>query len=324
MGSNKLSKVQRRMGACCLDKHIYFQVYSLLPRPSIQNLLMMELRYFLNLVILFVVNIQFFFSGLCLNTLVIISFWRSAQLRKKLCYFMIMVLSCFDLISVLTNHPVLAYIAIHSMTENKTGNRVSGLRYSAKLSAIFVFLSSLVLLVMNFDRYLATYHPIFHRTTVTKRRLVTILAIMVFVFLVLLLSVANCVVSYQVAVLVFLAIYVSPMLYVNCKLLIIAEKNRKRNRMFAGMRKTFSLKNVSSCLLAVACLVTLSIPAFVAAGLRINSNEKGYPFDVAYIVALWAQTICSMNGTFNCLIFYWKNAALRTEGIKVIESMKIK
>jgi hypothetical protein len=29
----------------------------------------------------------------------------------------------------------------------------------------------IALLVMNFDRYLATSHPIFHRTSVTKRRL---------------------------------------------------------------------------------------------------------------------------------------------------------
>jgi hypothetical protein len=30
-----------------------------------------------------------------------------------------------------------------------------------------------------------------------------------------------------------------------------------------------------------------------------------------------------MNSTFNCLIFFWKNKILRTEGMKLIKSMKI-
>jgi hypothetical protein len=30
-----------------------------------------------------------------------------------------------------------------------------------------------------------------------------------------------------------------------------------------------------------------------------------------------------MNSTCNCLIFFWKNKILRTEGMKVIKGMKI-
>ena len=52
------------------------------------------------------------FSGIFLNTLVILSFWRSVQHWKKLFYFIIMVLSCFDLLVVLTNHPLTALIAM--------------------------------------------------------------------------------------------------------------------------------------------------------------------------------------------------------------------
>ena len=77
----------------------------------------MELVYFVNLIFIFVINILFFFSGICLNSLVIVSFWRSAQLRKKLCYFTIMVLSCCDLLVVLTNHPFLAFVTILWLTE---------------------------------------------------------------------------------------------------------------------------------------------------------------------------------------------------------------
>ena len=64
----------------------------------------MEFIYSVNRIFIFVVNILFFVSGIFLNSLVIVSFWRSVQLRKELCYFMIMVLSCCDLLTVLTNH----------------------------------------------------------------------------------------------------------------------------------------------------------------------------------------------------------------------------
>ena len=77
----------------------------------------MEFIYFVNLIFIFVVNILFFFSEICLNSLVIVSFWRSVQLRKKLCYFMIMILSCCDLLVVVTNHPFPAITAMLWLTE---------------------------------------------------------------------------------------------------------------------------------------------------------------------------------------------------------------
>ena len=76
----------------------------------------MESIYFINLIFIFAVNVFFFFSGICLNSLVILSFWRSVQLRKKLCYFMIMLLSCCDLLTVLTNNPLIAFISMSSLT----------------------------------------------------------------------------------------------------------------------------------------------------------------------------------------------------------------
>ena len=72
----------------------------------------MDFFYFVNLIFIFVVNILFFFSGICLNSLVMVGFWRSVQLRKKLCHFTIMVLSCCDLLAVLTSHPFTALLAI--------------------------------------------------------------------------------------------------------------------------------------------------------------------------------------------------------------------
>ena len=67
----------------------------------------METNIFINALFLCLVNVAFMVVGIFLNTVVIISLWRSSQLRKKLCYFMILVLSCFDLAVVAIAHPLL-------------------------------------------------------------------------------------------------------------------------------------------------------------------------------------------------------------------------
>jgi uncharacterized membrane protein (DUF485 family) len=78
----------------------------------------------------------------------------------------------------LTNHPLTALIAMLFLTE-KLDVYPSWIVISTRLSTVFLGLSLLALLVMNFDRYLATSYPIFHQTSVTKGKLLTILAILV-------------------------------------------------------------------------------------------------------------------------------------------------
>jgi 4-hydroxybenzoate polyprenyltransferase len=175
---------------------------------------------------------------------------------------------------------------------------------------------------MNFDRYLATSYPIFHRTSVTKRRLLTLLAILIIVEIILTAMTAN-VISHQVHSVIFCLLVIPAMLFINYKLFLVVRKSRKNKRISPEMKKTFSLKNISSSLLVVVCLVVFSIPWGVYIGLRINSPDTKKTLDNATLAWLWVKTMSSMNCTFNCLIFYWKNKVLRTEGWKVLKSLKI-
>jgi hypothetical protein len=283
----------------------------------------MEAIHFINLIFIFAVNVFFFFSGICLNSLVILSFWRSVNLRKKLCYFMIMVLSCCDLLAVLTNNPLMALLAILWST-GKLDENARWALISTKSTKIVLLFSFFALLVMNFDRYLATSYPIFHRTSVTKGRLLTLLAILIIFEITLkVMTVNDFVISHQVHILILCILLIPAMLFINYKLFLVVRKSRKNKRISPDMKKTFSLKNISSCLLAVACVVVISIPWCVYIGLRINSPETTNTWDNANFAWMWAITISLMNCTFNCLIFYWKNKVLRTEGVKVLKSMKI-
>ena len=283
----------------------------------------MEFIYLVNLIFIFVVNIFFFFTGICLNSLVIISFWRSVQLRKRLCYFMIMFLSCCDLLVVLTNHPF-TVLHVTLWLSEKIKVYPGWLLISHQLLSMIIGFSLLALLVMNADRYLATHYPLYHRTSVTKGKLLTVLTFLVIIEIIVIgVSINDLVISYQVGVFIFLIIFIPPMLFINYKLLKIARNSRRNNEILPDMKKSFSVKNVSSCLLVVACLTVLSIPTLVYFGLKQTSKETEHTLDNARIAGLWASTTTSMNSTFNRLIFYWKDKTLRAEGMKVIKSMKI-
>ena len=283
----------------------------------------MEFIYFVNLIFIFVVNILFFFSGICLNSLVIVSFWRSVQIRMKLCYFTIMLLSCCDLLVVFTTQPVIALVTMLWLTEKITVYP-GWLLICYQLSQTFLGFSLFALLVLSVDRYLATHYPIFHRTSVTKGKLLTLFSFLVIIVIALaMMSISDLVIPFEVGILIFLIIFISPMLFINYKLFTVARKSRKNNGILpeAEMKKSF--KKISSCLLVVACLSLMSIPTLVYIVLRRTSKETRPTLDNAEIAGLWAVTAHSMNSTFNCLIFYWKNKTLRAEGMKVIQSMRI-
>ena len=281
----------------------------------------MELSYFINLILIFTLNVLFFVSGICLNSLVILTFWRSGQLRKKLCYFMIMVLSGCDLLAILTSHPWAALIAMFSLT-GKLDVYPSWVDIPLKLGTFSLAISFLALLVMNFDRYLATYYPILHRTSVTKERLLTLLVILS-ILEILLELLPETVISAREQRVILLITFFPPMIFINYKLFIIARKSRRNNGISPQMKKTLSLKNISSSLLAVACILVLSIPASVYIGLTTNSKKTTTLSDNATLARFWTRTFFSMNSTCNCSIFYWKNKILRIEGMKLIKGMKL-
>ena len=121
-----------------------------------------------------------------------------------------MVLSCCDLLVVLTNHPYTAFVTILWLTE-KIYKYPAQLLFPYRVLNIFTGFSLLALLVMNVDRYLATHYPIFHRTSVTKGKLLTLFTLAVIFEITLgAMSINDLVISYQVGLLVFFVIYVPP------------------------------------------------------------------------------------------------------------------
>ena len=277
----------------------------------------MDLNVYIQLIFLCVVNIIFTFSGIISNALVIASFWKSPQLRKKQCHFMIMVLSCFDLVSVITNHAgILLYLISWSKEEPDLSSKM---KVSLHISAVFLVFSFLALFVMNIERYLGAYYPIYHRTSVTRRRLLTFLAILLIPSAVMYIISRNGLVIPVVAFeLIFMGLFLLPFMFVNFKLFIIARKVQRGRAVSPGTTTAVKFKNISTGLWAVACLMLFYIPtSFVIA---FNLAEKY--LNTLRLSYMWTLTCITMNSSLNSLIFFWKNKVLRTQGIKILKTLK--
>ena len=102
----------------------------------------MDLKTYIQLIFLCVVDIFFTCCGIFLNSLVILSFIKSSQLSKKLCYFVIMILSCVDLLAVTTNHPTLLLFSVSWLNEKY--DSLSALADALVICNLFVVLSLLI------------------------------------------------------------------------------------------------------------------------------------------------------------------------------------
>ena len=289
----------------------------------------MDSSTFINTLLLCLLNASFMVAGTFLNSVVIISLWRSSQLRKKLCYFMILILSCFDLAVVTITHPVLILSTIPwSM---KTLHKEITIIWGC-ISIPIVGFSLISLLTLNIERFLALTYPFFHQTAVTKKRLVLFQAF----WMIIILSLSTLVYFYDliirhILITVFVLVLLFLFIHLNYKIFIIAKSKRKDDRVTPASTATASghqerkkrkinLKNISTCSLAVACFFICSSPQIIYSVLRFTET-------VAYdrhgwLFSLWSTTFVAMNSTFNCLIFFWRNSILRREGMKITKCFR--
>ena len=162
------------------------------------------------------------------NSTVIISLWRSSQLRKQLCYFVILVLSCFDLAAVAIIHPLLIASTILWSMRNYQKIYYARLYLTVYLGGF----SMLALLTLNIERFLALTFPFFHQTAVTKARITAFLVFWITIQVTLspLLYFYGTMFSDSLIIL-FLSVLLCTFIYLNHKIVSIARSKRKDRRI---------------------------------------------------------------------------------------------
>ena len=294
----------------------------------------MEVSNLVNTIILCTVNTIFMFTGIFLNVTVILCFWKCRRLRSKLCYFMILVMACFDLAVVTITHPLIMLSTVAWYIRKYEIFHVINLN----VSAIFYGSSLLTLLTMNIERYAALAHPYFHQRSITRRNLLALLLFLeLFGLVQLILSYRNFVLPAEIAPTCFLGIMFFLLFFLNYKMFIIARRIRKNdNRVIASLcqslrdipaafsvvSNTSTLNGISTCLFAFLCFFICCCPALLHNCVLLVSKSL-LNYNVVLAWGLWASTLASMNSTFNCLIFFWKNKVLRNEGKTILKGGSI-
>ena len=281
----------------------------------------MDPNTFVNALFLCLVNVAFMVAGIILNAVVIISLWRSSQIRKKLCYFMILILCCFDMAAVAIIHPVLILSTIlWSMEIYHVEIYYTRIYTNIILGGFSMF----ALLTLTIERFLTLTYPFLHQTGVTKRRLV------LFQVFLMITTVSLQPVLYFHKKIMFVSFLLFMFICLNYKMFIIAKSKRENGRVAPTRAATSShryperkrriliFKHFSTCSLAVACFFICSLPQIIYSASRLTSNKPFYDRQVL-IFGILSGTFVSMNTTFNCLIFFWRSSVLRREGMKVVK-----
>ena len=228
---------------------------------------------------------------------------------------MIMLLSCFDLLAVLINHPLQATYSL--VWPREKHDLLSTIYVFFRPANIVIAFSLLTITTMSLERYLAAAYPFFHRTSVNRTRLIMFLSFFFLIDVTLhVISFDDFLISFHHNILIFFSFTSPPLIYANYKLFRISTGIRSRGAIVpASLKSTVNLRNISTCLLLVVYLVGFSIPAFVCTICGFTGEESSINIDISPV---WASTAGKMSSTFNCLIFFWKNKTLSKEGMLVL------
>ena len=273
---------------------------------------------FLNGIFFCTLNFILFFAGTFFNIVVVLSIWKSTQLRKKVCYFTIFLLSCSDLVVVMLMHPMSIYWYMTWNVGDISQNSPRFLWFFNIGSTTTAF-SLLALLTMTLERYLGLAYPLFHKTSVTKKRLAVFLfTIQAFPFIFGAMNIIFDVTSLDKAYMpVFYGALLISLAVLNYRIFSIA-KSRQKAMLSNGRKGIMEYKKHYTCVLAViSFVISCSLIAIYSALTLSHFLDASSMF--AMCLFFWAGTAVSMNSTINSLIFFWLNKVLRSEGQKLLK-----
>ena len=282
--------------------------------------------FLLNHKILFAFSITITILTMLLNSAMILTYWRSSQLKKSVSYFLIMMLALSDTLVGLSS----GFFAFHIISEI-TGNALCSILCQTPLFVLLGF-SLTTLMMLNLDRYMGIVNPLIHKTNWSKKRILKYGASHCLLWLTL------CGVRFvsKKASRYFLAIhitgYCSLIIYIYVRIYYTAV-NKSLQSQPGGRTKPHDPENETppvqktvsraerrkhlketklaiSCLMVVACFFLCYVPSLVSLALKVGGFLK-------YAVELWAVLFIYTNAVLDSLIFVWRDRNLRIEIKKV-------
>ena len=282
-------------------------------------------EYYINYVIGLIFNVFLTISTIFLNSVTILAYTRSALLKSKKSFFLIMLLSVVDLlVGVFANGSFVLVIGTTAF-----GKPICE-AYSIfqATSNCFVSMSTMTLLGLNIERYLSILHPFYHRTKVTKSKLLKmVVGLWLFTIILRIPSlfwdrIMNIISSILFLLIALFTLYIYIAIYVTVRRRPRvtemrqtdgrATETRVQERRTDETREQQNIKMVKSCAFVVGvsfiCNVPLAMVVFIPKSMIFSQP------------ALWIFTMLLSTSSLNSLIFFWNNVVLRKEAIKLFKN----
>ena len=270
--------------------------------------------FYISYVIFIIFNLVFAVLTISLNSVTILAYWKSMQLRKRSSYFLIMLLSITDLATGMFGNVGSVIKAEKIMKKDIDCLFFTLLQL---ISFTVAAMSVMTSFLLNAERYLSIVHPFFHRRAVTKSKL--------FITAVVLWCIVILVVNSQIAMNQITAFFSSAailLIIVACVYFYVAifwakQKAGKKCRSSedknpAGkITQAQDMKLAKSCTIVIACAIICFVPFAVTNPVITHSYVKYSLRDVA-------NTLAFASATFNSLVFFWQNRSLRNEAKKAL------
>ncbi len=269
--------------------------------------------FYINYAVGCALNVLLTISGIFLNSLVIIAYWKSPQLRRKGSYFLIMLLSINDLVvGVLGN-------ANHTLTLALTlnGNPKCILYILVDLLAFpSAAISFMTLFVLNIERYLSIVYPIYHRTKVTKSKLsrCAVGLWLISVGLTFAYPIFGEFTKNLTSFVMYSVLFATCYIYIS-----IFRTARKPARVLSTeiRSRTQQIQNIQninlakSCAIVVVCTVVCYLPFAVARPFQEDDSDT-------LVLAMWSVTCALAAPSLNSIVFVLSNPVFRTEVKKIL------
>ncbi len=265
-----------------------------------------------------------FLSTIFLSAVTVATIWTSRSLSEKVSFFTIMLQSCVDLAIGVTIFPMfIAHLACEI-----SGSPNCVLVYALKVvSGLFYLYSMASLSMLNFERYMGVLHPFVHRAQVTKARILKVFfivcALQTIIGALTLTHLRE--LRYFIGATTILLIAMTVFIYTRiccsrCKnvnypdlgerrISQITENTSESIRFYRRLRFKRELKLAKTCFLVVLCFLVCNL---VVIDLMFGIFEVN---DV-YFEAMhkrWGFMLMFSSSTFNSLVYFWQNEALRHE-----------
>ena len=266
-----------------------------------------------------------------LNFLTVLAYCKSRRLKEKKANFMIMLLSSSDLVNGLMFN-VLPYFHWKNYVTCK---------FHCNLEVVAVFLllcsigcSLMTLTVMSLERYTAICYPLYHRSEVTKGRLMKLtVALWIFVTA-LVASLTLQFVIFTHFIFAAFVLFIASLIFISVKIILTHKKSRRNFRIDpVAQNGRPSLQNrrdvclnwklTKSCLIVIFVFTLINLPYVLAISYEAFFVKNDISSDIYNILRRWAIAIILLNPSVNSIVFFWSNRELREEALSIIKQLTL-